>query len=257
MTLSGRTAVITGCGQGIGRAIAERFIGAGAEVALLDIAEGPLKELIRAAQDGGCRVLALRCDVSNEADTASALKRVAERFGKVDALVNVAGLTGPVAPIEEVSREDWEQTLAVNLTSVFLMCRGILPGMKARRAGSIVNIASLLATKGKKLRTPYASSKWGLIGLTRSLALEAGPFNVRVNAICPGTVDGERIARLQALEAEETGVPVERIREQVIQSTPLRRMITVEDVAAVALFLASDESSGVTGEEILVTAGKP
>jgi NAD(P)-dependent dehydrogenase (short-subunit alcohol dehydrogenase family) len=254
--LLGKTAVITGCSRGIGKAIALRFIECGAETALLDILEDPLLELRNLAKADDERVLLLRCDVSKQPDTESALKRVIDRFGKVDVLVNVAGITGPIAPVEDITRAEWDETLAVNLTSVFLLCRGVLPGMKKRRSGSIVNIASLVATKGKKLRAPYAVSKWGMIGLSRSVALEAGPFNIRVNSICPGTVMGERISRLQGIEAEETGVPVERIREQVIKTTPLRKLIAPEEVASVALFLASDESSGITGEEILVTAGK-
>jgi len=256
VNLTGNTAVITGCSQGIGRAIALRFLEAGAEAALLDIQEQPLLALAALVHGASDRALALRCDVSKETEVGVAVERTLGRFGKIDVLVNVAGITGPIAAIEDITLSQWEETLAVNLTSAFMLCRAVLPGMKMRRRGSIVNIASLLATKGKKLRAPYAASKWGMIGLSRSVALESGRFNIRVNTICPGTVTGERISRLQSIEATQTGVPVERILDQVIKATPLRKLITPEEIAEVALFLASDESSGVSCEEILVTAGK-
>ena len=211
-----------------------------------------------AAQQGASatRLLVLQGDVSQEQPVAQAVAQALASFGQIDILANVAGITGPTAYIEDVSLQEWEQTLAVNLTSMFLLCRQVIPHMKQRRSGAIINISSMMGVHGKALRTPYSSSKWAVIGLSRSIALEAGPFNIRVNTICPGTVEGERIDRIRRLRAEAEHTTVEQIVAADIRNTPLRRTLQPEEIASVALFLASDEAAAITGEEILVSAGK-
>jgi NAD(P)-dependent dehydrogenase (short-subunit alcohol dehydrogenase family) len=255
-TLSGKVAFITGCARGIGHAVAERFAQAGAALVLFDLLREPLEALAERETRSGGRVLVVQGDVSREDSVSQAVERAISFFGRIDVLINVAGITGPTALVEDISLREWEETLAVNLTSIFLLCRKIVPHMKQRRTGSIVNISSLLGTRGKALRTPYSASKWAVLGLSRSIALEVGPYNIRVNTICPGTVEGERIDRVRRLRAEAEHTTVEEIAAADIKNTPLRRTLSAGEIASVALFLASEDASAITGEEIVVSAGK-
>jgi NAD(P)-dependent dehydrogenase (short-subunit alcohol dehydrogenase family) len=255
-SLAGKVAFVTGSAQGIGLAVAKRFARAGAGLALMDVRREPLEELAAAEGASGTRVLVMQGDVSQEQAVSQAVAQALAFFGQIDVLANIAGITGPTACIEDISLQEWEQTLTVNLTSMFLLCRQVVPHMKQRQSGSIINISSMMGVHGKALRTPYSSSKWAVIGLSRSLALEVGPFNIRVNAICPGTVEGERIDRVRRLRAEAEHTTVEQIIAADLKNTPLRRTLQPEEVASVVLFLASEEAAAITGEEILVSAGK-
>jgi NAD(P)-dependent dehydrogenase (short-subunit alcohol dehydrogenase family) len=255
-SLIGKVALITGCVKGIGQAITKRFAQAGAGLALFDLLGEPLRALASELTDSGARALALPGDASSEDDVHQAVDQALSHFGRIDVLANVAGITGPTAAVEDISLGEWNETLAVNLTSTFLFCRRVVPHMKQMRSGSIINISSLLGTRGRALRTPYCASKWAVIGLSRAVALEAGPFNVRVNTICPGTVEGERIDRVRHLRAEAEHTTIDRLIAAELANTPLRRTLAAEEIASVALFLASDDASAITGEEIIVSAGK-
>ena len=230
--LDGKVAFITGCARGIGHAVARRFARAGAGLALFDLDREPLAALASAETGSGSRVLVLQGDVSKEESVARAVAQALSFFGQIDVLVNVAGITGPTAFLEDISVAEWEETLAVNLTSIFLLCRQLIPHLKQRRTGSIINISSLLGTKGKALRTPYSASKWAVLGLSRSIALEVGPFNIRVNTICPGTVEGERIDRVRRLRAEAEHTTVEQIVAADLNNTPLRRTLAADEIAS-------------------------
>jgi NAD(P)-dependent dehydrogenase (short-subunit alcohol dehydrogenase family) len=177
-------------------------------------------------------------------------------FGRLDILVNNAGIAGPTAAVAEATCEDWERTLAVNLTGAFLCSKLAIPHLIAQNSGRIINITSVAGRIGYAMRSAYAASKWGLIGLTRSLALELGPHGVTVNAIAPGAVRGERIGNVVRDRAAALGRPAADIeREFFVEPTALKRMLGPEEIAATALFLASDEAGGITGETLGVTAG--
>jgi NAD(P)-dependent dehydrogenase (short-subunit alcohol dehydrogenase family) len=189
-------------------------------------------------------------------DQVEALARATlEAFGGVDVLVNNSGVGGPSAPLWEVDPADWESTMAVNVTGTYLCCRAFLPAMVARRSGSVVIIGSTTGKRPLVGRAPYAASKMALVGLTRTLAVEAGPYGVRVNLISPGPVEGERMEWVIGRQAEALGVSVEEARARFISASPLGRLVPPEDVAAATVFLASDRAASITGEDLNVSAG--
>jgi NAD(P)-dependent dehydrogenase (short-subunit alcohol dehydrogenase family) len=170
-------------------------------------------------------------------------------------LVNNAGIIGPTAPVAQVRRADWDEVLGVNLTGAFLCARAVLPDMTARRSGRIINIASIAGKMAYALRSPYAVSKWGLIGLTLTLAKECGPYNIQVNAVCPGPVSGERMRGIISRRAAELGQTVDEVERAYVGAAALGRMVEAEDVAAMVTFLASPAGRNITGQALDVTAG--
>ena len=255
MRLEGRVSIVTGGGHGIGRAIALRFAGQGAAIVIA----GPTPQTIESAagevESLGVRAVAVLTDVSDETSVERMVAESLARFGQIDILVNNAGIAGPTAPAIRVSREDWDRTLAINLTGAFLCAKHALPSMMERRSGRIINITSVAGLHGYALRSPYSSSKWGMIGLTRTLAEEAGPHNITVNAIAPGPVRGPRIDSVIRNRAIELGLPIEDVEREYVGPAALKRMAEEEDIAAVAAFLASDEAGNLTGQTIEVSAG--
>ncbi len=256
----GRVVLVTGASRGIGRAIARSFAGEGAGIALVSTQAAGLKKVADEIAAAGGRALPLAGDVSSEADVRRVVSQAEGTLGPIDVLVNNAGIAGPTAPITEVSLSDWERVLAVNLTGVFLCMREVLKGMIARRSSatrqqdgfgsSIINIGSLAGKISYPQRTPYASAKWALIGLTLSVAEEVGPHGIRVNCICPGPVSSELLGEVIAARARALGMPEEEVRQRYVGITMLKRM-----VAAAALFLASDAAASVTGQALDVTGG--
>ena len=176
-------------------------------------------------------------------------------LGPVDILVNNAGITGPTLPVHQVPVKDWDDTLRINLRTAFLLSRAVIPSMIERSAGSIINISSIAGKMAYPLRSPYAASKWGLVGLTVTLAQELGPHNVRVNAICPGPTRTEMIDSVIRARATAAGVAVDVMVEDYTRATALRRMVLPEEVADVVLFLCSQEAAAITGQAIDVSAG--
>ena len=255
MKLEGRVSVVTGGGHGIGRAIALRFAEQGAAVVIAGPTTETIESATREVESLGVRALALLTDVSDETSVERMVTNSIARFGQIDILVNNAGIAGPTAPASRVSREDWDRTIAVNLTGAFLCAKHALPQMMERRSGRIINITSVAGLHGYALRSPYSSSKWGMIGLTRTLAEEAGPYNITVNAIAPGPVRGPRIDSVIRNRAIELGLPFEDVEREYVGPTALKRMAEEEDIAAVALFLASEEAGNLTGQTIEVSAG--
>ena len=248
-------ALVTGGGRSIGRSIALRLAHDGADVALLDLAS---EELTRTAEEIGSlgrRAVPIVVDVSREKDVASAVAGARESLGPIDVLVNNAAIIGPTAPAADVSLRDWDRVLTVNLTGPFLVCRAVTPEMIERRAGKVINIASVAGKQAYPLRSPYAASKWGLIGFTLTLAKELGPYSVCVNAICPGPVDGPRMDAISARRAEELKKSQEEVRADYIGATTLQRMVRQQDVASLTAFLASAEADNITGQAIDVSAG--
>ena len=255
MRFADRVVVVTGAGYGIGRAIAEAFAKEGAHVVLAGRSTDRLAEVEQLLSSGPGKALVVPADVRLEADVERLISATAEKLGRLDVLVNNAGIAGPTAMARDVSLADWDDTLRVNLTGAFLCARRASALMIEARRGAIVNISSVAGRLGYPLRTPYAASKWGMIGLSHSLAAELGPYDVRVNAILPGSTEGERIERVVAARSAAEGRTPDEIRHWFTKDIPLGRMVTGAEVANAVLFLASDEASGITGQAFSVCGG--
>jgi NAD(P)-dependent dehydrogenase (short-subunit alcohol dehydrogenase family) len=253
--LQDAVAVVTGAGKGIGRHIAVAFARAGATVALAGRDVPALEETQEMIQALGRRALVTPADVCVPEQVQEMGARVLEELGRVDALVCNSGVAGPTAPLWEISLEDWEDTLRVNVTGTFLSCRTLLPAMIERRTGSIILIGSITGKRPLHGRTPHAASKLGLVGLVRTLALEVGTYGIRANLISPGFVAGPRIDRVIDAQAKELNITPEQARQRFIAASPLGRLTAPEDVAAAAVFLASPAAASVTGEDLNVATG--
>lgn len=256
MDLKGKVAIITGGGKGLGRVISLKFAQAGADLVLISRSKTELENVAAEAKKLGRKALVHVGDASLENVVRETVAAAVNHFGQVDILVNNAGIAGPIAPVDEIPLEGWDQALAVNLTSYFLFCKYVIPVMKKQGNGSVINISSLLGLRGFPERTSYCATKWGVIGMSRALAYEVGQHNIRVNVICPGAVEGERITAVIETRAAERGVSFAEMLDLTTRDTPLRRLVDPAEVAAAAVFLASDAASGISGEEILVSGGR-
>jgi len=259
----GQVIVVTGASRGIGRSIALAFAEEGAAVAVVSTTTKGSQAAADEITARGGRALPVVADVCREADVTRMVAQAEESLGPVRVLVNNAGIGGPTGPLAKVSLDEWERVLAVNLTGAFLCCREVLKGMLTRTrstttpaaAGCIINIGSMAGKIAYPQRTPYASSKWGLIGLTKSLAEEVGRLGIRVNCICPGPIQTDLLESVFQARAAATGVTAEKIRDKYVSVTMLKRILAPDEVAAMTLFLASDAASGVTGQAIDVSGG--
>ena len=247
-------AVVTGANRGIGRAITVALAAAGFTVAASARDPASLAGTVAEASQAGGTAVPVGCDVCDEASVAALAGR-AGQLGPVRAVVANAGIAGPTAPLHEITLADWRETIATDLDGVFLTFRAFIPAMIERRNGSLIAISSITGKRALYGRTPYAAAKMGVIGLVRTLATELGPYDIRVNAICPGLVAGPRIEAVLAGQAAARGITVEAVRAEVDGLSPLRRMVRAEEVAAACVFLASGGSAAITGEDLNVTAG--
>jgi NAD(P)-dependent dehydrogenase (short-subunit alcohol dehydrogenase family) len=250
-----RTAVITGGAKGLGREIAGALLTAGYQVAISGRDKDALAETAVALDPSGVRVLPVACDIRNEQAVTDLTEATLNRFGRIDVLVNNSGIAGPTAPLWETAPDDWLDTLQTNVYGTFLCCRAVLPAMLAQGTGSIVTIGSMTGKRPLFGRTGYAASKTALIGLTRTLAAEAGPFGIRVNLISPGPLDGKRIRQVFAAQARQRGITAEQAQAEMVSESPLRRLVPQSDVASAVVFLAGPQSASVTGEDLNVSAG--
>nr|WP_246315272.1 SDR family oxidoreductase [Kineococcus aurantiacus] len=244
--MAGRTALVTGGGSGLGAAIATALRGAGADVVVVgrDVAK-----LAAVADRLGAR--AAVCDVADPV----AVDRLREELADVEVsiLVNNAGVPGPVAPLTEVSVEEWDHVFDVNVRGTFLVCRAFLPAMVARGAGDVVNLASVSGKRPLLHRTPYCASKTAVIGLTSTLAFEVGPAGVNVNTLSPGPVDGPRMDRNFRLAAERTGTTVQQAQEEFVSRAALGRMVTEEEVGRAVVAMLG--MPGLCGADVDLSAG--
>jgi NAD(P)-dependent dehydrogenase (short-subunit alcohol dehydrogenase family) len=252
--LANRSALVTGGGRGIGRAIALALAGEGAKVAVAARTEKELAEVVELVRSRGGQSVALAADLSDRDACRALVPRAAEVLGPVDVLVNNAGVGSSANPRPVVDFDDdfWELSLMVNLTAPYLLCRAALPAMLARRWGRIINVASINSRVGSLHGAAYAASKHGLLGLTRTLALEVASQGVTVNAICPGPVHTAMNDRRVAYDAQRRGVSFE---EQAASLTPIGGRLEPEDVAPMAVYLASDDARMVTGQGFNVCGG--
>jgi NAD(P)-dependent dehydrogenase (short-subunit alcohol dehydrogenase family) len=257
MRLDGRTALLTGGGKGMGPAIARKLAVEGADLALIGRDEAPLGGLAAEIESFGRRCCWLKADLTVAADVERVVAEAVARYaGRLDILVNIAGVRGPIdKPAWQLSEAEFDAVIDVNLKGAFLVIRAALPYMIARREGRIINIGGTHGHRGRALRAGYSASKWGLRGLTRSVALEAGPFNITVNSISPGPIMGERFARTLKESAAARGVSPEVVLAERTAETALRRLVEPEDVAEAVLFLASDAARNITGQDLAVDAG--
>jgi len=242
-----RVLVTAGC-AGIGRAIAEAFADAGARVHVCDIDPAAIDSCREVRPDFSVST----ADVSEPRDVDRLFEEAVDYLGGLDVLVNNAGIAGPTAPIEEIEVEDWRRTIAVDLDSFYLCARRAVPLIKHEGGGSIVNISSTAGLFGFPLRTPYAVAKWGVIGLTKSLAMELGPFAIRVNAICPGSVAGPRMDRVIADDAAARGLDEATVRRHYEEQASLRCFIEPQDIAQMAFFLCSPAGAKISGQALAV-----
>ena len=248
-------AVVTGAGRGIGRVIALAFAAAGYDLALAARNRPPLEETARLAAGSGAESLVITADIAQRGQVEEMAHQIRERFGRVDALVNNSGIAGPSAPLWEVDADAWDETFAVNVRGVFLVTRSLIPMMLERGSGSVTVIGSISGKRPLAGRSPYAASKLALVGLVRTLALEAGPHGVRVNLISPGFVSGPRIEWVIEAQAKERGMSLEEARAEFDAASPLGRFTEPQDVAQGCVFLASDAASAITGIDLNVNAG--
>ena len=256
MLLTDRIAVITGGGRGIGRAIARRFAAAGAKVAVVARTQKEIDAVVAELKSAGTTAIAICADVAQESGAQKIVAETLKHFGRIDILVNNAGVLGPVKAVEEVDPAEWDAVIAANLRGPFLLSRLVLPEMYRRKSGVIINMSSVAAKAAFRWGAPYAASKAGLLGLTRTLAAEAAANGVRVNAICPGPVqETEMLQKLGNGLSERLETRSEKIAQQLAQGTLQGRAQTVEEIAEAALFLASDAASAITAQTLNVDGG--
>jgi NAD(P)-dependent dehydrogenase (short-subunit alcohol dehydrogenase family) len=246
MIQAGLRVLVTGGASGIGWAIAIVLQEHGARVHLCDASSEMLAQALREqpAMSGSV------ADVADALDVDRVFDDVRQLVGGLDVLVNNAGIAGPTAAVEDITPDDWSRTMAVNITGQFLCARRAVPFLKAAGGGSIINMSSAAGRLGYPLRTPYAASKWAVIGFTETLAMELGPHAIRVNALLPGVVEGERIRRVITARADAQGVSYDEMERQYLGQVSLRRMVTPADVAAMVLFLCSPAGRNISGQSL-------
>jgi NAD(P)-dependent dehydrogenase (short-subunit alcohol dehydrogenase family) len=238
--------LITAAATGIGRVVAEAFVAQGARVHLCDVNEQALDEIAAVSP----LITARRVDLADVDELDAWLQASIADLGGVDVLVNNAGTKGPTAYVEDVQPDEWRACLAVGLDTQYLCARRVAPVMKAQRSGSIINMSSMAGVYGYGMRTPYAAVKWAVIGLTKSLAIELGPHDVRCNAICPGSVAGARMDNVIDAEAAHRGVDRALVMAEYVGGQSIKRFVEPQEIADLCLFLASPASKMISGQAI-------
>ena len=246
--MSARRVVITGGGSGIGLRLAQRFADAGDKVAVCDADAQAIEDVLAKHPD----FIAMQADVTDEAQMNTFLGRVESEWGGADVVCANAGTGGPAGRIEDMGYDAWKSCIGVNLFGTFLTCRWAARVMRAQGSGLIIMTTSTAGLFGYPLRSPYAAAKWGIVGLTKTLAGELGPEGIRVNAIAPGAVEGDRMERVLANESAASGKPIEELRQTYVKGVSLRSWVSADDLADMALFLASPAASKITGQIMAV-----
>lgn len=255
--LDRRVAIVTGASKGIGREISQQFAREGAKVICAARSEALVKETVAFIKAAGGDAIAVVADASTEAGARSIVDAGVSAFAWIDTLVNNAGDSGPTKPVQDYPTDEWLYTINSCLTSAYMCTRFAVPYIIAAGGGAIVNIASMAGRRGLPYRIGYCSAKAGQIGMTYGLALELGRHNITVNAIAPGAVEGDRIDRMVKEQANIRGIEADKMRQTFVDRSPLKRMSTAGDIAALAVFLCSDQARSISGQCIPVTAGEP
>ena len=248
LSLSGARVLVTAGAAGIGRSIVEAFLDEGARVHTCDVDADALAGLKRRHP----QITSTRTDVADRGEVKRLFDEAVAALGGLDVLVNNAGIAGPTGPVDRIAPEDWDRCLAVNITGQFNCARLAAPLLLASSNASIVNMSSAAGRLGFAMRTPYAASKWAVIGLTKSLAIELGPSGVRVNAILPGLVEGERINRVFKAKADARGVALERVRDEALSVVSMHTTVTPQQIADAVVFLCSERGRTISGQSLSV-----
>ena len=250
--LKDKVILITGGSSGIGKSTAELVASEGAVVVIGDIQDEEGKETASKIVKNGHQASYLRMDVTDFESVKKVTEEVSSRHGRLDGAFNNAGIEGPTAKISDYENLDWKKVLDVNLTGAFLSVKGGLPILKKQKKGTIIFTSSTAGLNGFPYRSPYSASKWGIHGFMKTLAMEAGPFGIRANAIAPGCVEGARIDAVIEREAAKKNTTPDVIRKAYKSGTSLKTFVNAEDIAAMALFLASDQALRISGQVIAV-----
>ncbi len=244
--LADKRVMVTAGASGIGLRIARAFLAEGARVEICDVDEAALEALAEEAPAAGRHV----CDVADRAAVEAMMAAATTRLGGLDILINNAGIAGPTGPVDQIDPLGWDRTLAVNITGMFNVTRLAVAHLKAAGQGAIVNISSAAGRFGFPNRTPYAASKWGVVGFTKTLAMELGGAGVRVNAVLPGSVAGPRIEAVFAAKAREAGVSLEELHQAALSTVSIKELVAPERVADLVVFLASPLGANISGQAI-------
>jgi 3-oxoacyl-[acyl-carrier protein] reductase len=258
MKLDSQVAIIVGSARGIGETIAHTFSKEGATLVLVDLEKmkPQLDEVVQAIQQQGGKAIAIAADCSDDRQVNSLVDETVRRFGRIDVLVNSAGFRGPLIPVTEISEKEFDDVILYNLKLVFLCCRAVLKQMMKQKSGSIVSISGTAGREGMAMRGSLCAAKWGVTGLTQTIAKEYGPHGIRANVICPGGMDEPDLREMYAERAKNLGMSFKELENQVLALTPLRKYAKHDEVAKAALFLASSDSSHTTGESLNVSGGR-
>jgi NAD(P)-dependent dehydrogenase (short-subunit alcohol dehydrogenase family) len=251
ISIKGQRVLITAGAAGIGRAMTDVFRKAGARVHICDVVQSSIDETLKMFPG----VTASLADVSNRGDVDRLFADVRQQLGGLDCLINNAGIAGPTGKVEDIAVEEWERCINIDLNGMFYCTRLGMPMLKKAGGGSIINLSSAAGRLGFPLRTPYAAAKWAVVGFSKSLSMEVGRDNIRVNAIQPGVVEGERMDRVIGAKAKALGISFEEQRKISLERVSMGKMVSPYDIANMALYLASDTGKHVTGQALSVCAG--
>ena len=256
MGLDGQVAIVTGGGQGIGRQIALRLGREGALVVIGDINEkGSHETAEMMAKEGSKKAKVVPTDIRHEKQVESLVKAALGINGRIDILVNNSGIAGPVKSVEDITVEEWQDTMGVNVLGMFLCCKHVVPTMKKQGKGNIINISSITGKRHLVQRLPYAASKMAVIGLTRTLAFEVGKWKIRVNAICPGGIIGPRLDFVIDGIMKGSGKNRNQVLDEMTESAALRSLVDPQFIAATVAFLCSEDAAMISGQDINVDGG--
>ena len=250
-TLKNKKIIISAGASGIGLATAKICLSRGAFVYICDLDLKALNK-IKKHSSNNKRLFSYNCDASNEEEVSNFFNQIKKKTNNIDALINNVGVAGPTGSLEKLNSEDWENTLHTDVNSHFYFTKKAIPLIKKSKNGSIINISSTAGILGFPLRSPYAASKWAIIGITKTLAMELGKFNIRVNAVCPGTIKGDRMKRVIRDKAKFTKISRKSIEKDFISMSSMKQWILEDDVGKMCAFLISDDSSKVSGQVISV-----
>ena len=252
--LPDKIAIVTGASKGIGRAIGLRLAKEGANVVIADVDKDEGEKVAQMIREMGRDCLAVKCDVSNVQEVEGMVEKTMQKLGRIDILVNNAGVSSMAAMVE-LEEKDWDFNMDINAKGQFLCSRAVAKHMIKQKSGRIINNASLAAKRGARFLAHYSASKFAVLGLTYTMAIELAPYNITVNAVCPGIVETDMIRREWKWEGDLRGMTPEKVRKEVLSTIPLGRLAKPEDIAGLVAFLASEDADYITGQAININGG--